>query len=576
MGRCSYLWDSKPDEGEALIQMCGVMVSLGNEFDFIDGCLSHRGPDQFIKWSHNQNSVDYYRLSITGGLDGESPVKSVNNNWAVFLNGEIYNFLSLQKLYGLPDTQSDTQVLADGLEKVGLEFFRKLRGMFAGVAFNLRTSEIFVFRDFFGEKPLFFSKKFNSILLSSEFSPLLRHLDPGLELDSKSLREYLQFGYSLEPNTFDLRIKHFPRGTVSRYDSDSNQLVKVMTLSQFDSVESECDFDKNLKDSAIEALRCQVNAGFALSGGIDSEALGILIKDTGNANIRAYTFRVRSRFKTAEFKNARKVSKRLGFRQVKVELNAKQILSDLRKIALALDQPHADPAAIGYWKIFERMHEHGEKVAFLGHGPDEFYFGYRWYLDFVEGHGIDQALDHYSFFDRTPGMQEKLLSFLPENNFVENSNISYNSEDVWLTDPDKWKRACAEISQNYLAINGLRQSDRLAMFWGIEPRTPFADPRIYAWVQTHRNSNNKMSGKVNFMSLFGKTTKSQNEYRKQGFNTSILNELDNIDLNQFRNVLVKYLNIPVEVNLNHFFSRDEKYRLLMLALWSEGFSEIEG
>ena len=102
--------------------MCGFIFGPNGKITNTD-CLIHRGPDEICNVSMFNYSISYFRLVITGGDFGKPPVKSRNGEWLIFLNGEIYNFKRLINRFSLEETTSDSKVLAEGLSKMGLNFF---------------------------------------------------------------------------------------------------------------------------------------------------------------------------------------------------------------------------------------------------------------------------------------------------------------------------------------------------------------------------------------------------------------------------------------------------------------------
>lgn len=127
--------------------MCGILATPTPGLILDESLCQHRGPNQTYRAMHSGWTLIFHRLAITGGKEGNAPVTSESGRWLVVLNGEIVNFRSLQTSYALRPSSSDTQAIADGIQKVGLRFLNSLRGMYAGLVIDQKRGQVFAFRD---------------------------------------------------------------------------------------------------------------------------------------------------------------------------------------------------------------------------------------------------------------------------------------------------------------------------------------------------------------------------------------------------------------------------------------------
>jgi hypothetical protein len=216
------------------------------------------------------------------------------------------------------------------------------------------------------------------------------------------------------------------------------------------------------------------------------------------------------------------------------------------------------------------MKRDDRKVAFFGHGPDEFFWGYEWFNRLVDSiTTITPSNDH--LFWNTPAQSSYLLSRVSRDNQENFSkNRTLNSCDPFLKEGDKWQRARAEISHSYLSANGHRQLDRLAMSLGIEPRTPFTDSRIYSWTQNATFDPNRDLAKQKFRLAVQNNRQANRNYRKRGFNTNISFVLSD---SRYDNFFLKGMEILNSYNLFEnalefeSLSFEDKYRCAMLGYW---------
>ena len=206
--------------------MCGI---LG--FNFKDekkaeeagNLLRHRGPDQSGVFSDDFVTFGHHRLSIIDlSKAGRQPMQSQDGEIVLVFNGEIYNFQELKKPLAQKydfKSRSDTEVIIYGYKEEGINFFSKLRGMWALALYDRKKRILILARDFFGIKPLLYSQKGENFYFASELKVLLNWLKPPInELDREGYDFYFQFGYFPAPRTPFLDIKKLEPGALLIYD----------------------------------------------------------------------------------------------------------------------------------------------------------------------------------------------------------------------------------------------------------------------------------------------------------------------------------------------------------------------
>ena len=498
--------------------MCGIMASVNSSLNS-PMLLVHRGPDQVYQSRFKNTQIDFYRLSVTGGPDGEIPVVSESGRWNVFLNGEIYNYRKLIEKYSLPFSDSDTRTIANGIELNGLEFIKELRGMFACVIYDEIDKRTYVFRDVLGEKPLYYAREDGGIYFASEFSALHRLLYKEVEANPQAVACFFRFGYIEEPLTLDLRIQHIPKGVLFEINED-NCLIDVFDLHE--SIINEVrdlTFNSLLDIVTTEVLTCQINSTLFLSSGVDSRYL--LKRKLDNAgSVIALSYK-NSKITIDESRNASLYANLLGVKHVSVSAERNNIVNLMVNLVKKMDSPIADPSSLAYSLLFRKTHELGTKVAFTGHGVDELFWGYEWFNEHVAKFENGKSLEQI-FWD-TPAMSRDLVELIepyePKNRF--------SSRDPYLADSNKWKRARAEIVHSYLNCNGFAQLDRLGMRESVEPRVPFSDSRLYFWSQVNGKNGTDFSNKHEFFGAVRRFPRTliKRKYRKRGFQTQFLEYL---------------------------------------------------
>ena len=176
--------------------------------------ISYRGPDNQSIFIENNVGMAHARLSIIDlSPEANQPFTSLDNNYIIIYNGEIYNFQEIKEELikeGIKfKTNSDTEVLLNSYIFWGESFIKKLNGMFAFVIFDKKSKEVFVGRDRFGVKPLYYFNYNNLLIFSSEIKGILNYLSK-VEINTESIYEYFVFQNLLRNKTFFKNINIFP------------------------------------------------------------------------------------------------------------------------------------------------------------------------------------------------------------------------------------------------------------------------------------------------------------------------------------------------------------------------------
>jgi asparagine synthase (glutamine-hydrolysing) len=557
--------------------VCGIVAQVNSHFDFHRELLHHRGPDQDFIFKNKNLHLEYFRLSITGGDEGEAPVYSNDKRWVVFLNGEIYNYKSLINSFRLPHSNSDTQVIADGLSAVGLSFFKSLRGMFAGIALDVEAKHMYVFRDPLGEKPLFYHLAGEVLSLASEFKALLKIISRPIKLNLDAVESYFRFSYNEEPTTFDQQIFPFPKGSVIRFDLDSMRQEHILDLTGVDETEISLTLKELIEVVLDEQLDVDVPAGLALSGGVDSNALLFASNKRSRSKLIPIVVDLPNHKHLSEASAAINSCNNLGLTPTVLNLNFDNLANKIEDLVSINDQPHADPSGLAYSQIFHYANEIGLKVVFLGHGPDEFFWGYPWLnSQLIRGRSSGFGSRKLSNktnprpFWTTPASNSRFTKGFPKNKSL---NLAFGSNDLYLTSEDRWERTRAFVTHSYLVDNGLRQSDRLSMAYSIESRTPFADSRLYGWAQENSIRDATAAfDKKEFREIvdLGTNELLRNKLKK-GFSSPYDHWFEDkqvFELLACAKEEVVESGFPGLNKLNlRLLNTQEKYRILMLGLW---------
>ena len=160
--------------------------------------LAHRGPDGEGYYVKGNIGLAHKRLAIIDPSPrATQPMSSRNGEWIIVFNGCIYNFQELrEELRAIGHsfiTTSDTEVICEGLDEFGPDFFEKLDGMFAIGAWHVKSKTLYMSRDRYGVKPLYYWRSGDTIVFASEIKAILKHPKYKMEVNLEALNEYFTF-----------------------------------------------------------------------------------------------------------------------------------------------------------------------------------------------------------------------------------------------------------------------------------------------------------------------------------------------------------------------------------------------
>ena len=438
--------------------------------------LKHRGPDYTGFWHNDPNNIflSHNRLSIQDlSTRGNQPMLTDDNKLLILFNGEIYNHFSLRKelVASTPykwKSTSDTETLIKCIQIWGLDkTLKKISGMFAFVLFDFQNMKIFLARDRFGEKPLYYGMQNDIFYFSSELKAIVKHPRFEKELNFSSINNYFFYGYIPSPKSIYKNIyKLSPASTVEI--SISNYKYKISKYWDF---QKHCQLIKNqhhedsiisqnikelLTKSVKEKLISDVPVGCFLSGGSDSSVIAALMQDVSERKIQ--TFNVG--FDEVNFDEsikAQKISKILGTNHHEITLNSKKCYDLIPKLKDIFCEPFADSSQIPTLLISEFAKKH-VSVVLSGDAGDEIFGGYNRYL---------YSEYYFPKIKNIPNPLKKIISNIllriPSKNFNFILNL-INKFPIFNVDNREFGENIHKIAK---IININRKSDLYGHFVGI-------------------------------------------------------------------------------------------------------------
>lgn len=372
--------------------------------------IPHRGPDaegflswspnKFVEISHQSDQLNtgkllfsHRRLAIQDTSSRSAqPMTNSDKTLSIIFNGEIYNFIeireNLEKLGCSFSTNSDTEVLLKAYEIWGKEVFSRLVGMFTFLILDLRKSCLFVGRDFFGIKPLYYSYKNGSYFFASELNSLICLDSISRKVHPKALYDYLRFGLTNHSSdTLFEDIKQFPAAHYAEIDLKKPKLEPIRYWTPHS---SQVNYTRNeaieklrnlfLKNIKLH-LRSDVSVGAMLSGGIDSSAIVMGMKAVGgkSSHFKTFSYCARDSAYNEEIWIDR-ITQASKIENHKVFLTSEVFRENLDSLIKIQGEPFGSPSIYAQYKVFELAKNHNVKVVLDGQGADELFAGYRPYL----------------------------------------------------------------------------------------------------------------------------------------------------------------------------------------------------
>lgn len=383
--------------------MCGIngtvrklsssdKMNTGDILGKMNQKIVHRGPDDEGLYLHRNGSADIgmamRRLAIIDLSSGKQPIHNDDESVVIVFNGEIYNYKKLRS--GLEQggiifkTASDTEVILRLYEKEGVSSFSRLDGMFVFSIYDKNRNMVFIVRDFFGEKPLYYTTSGGSFYWASELKSILEVLPELPDISRRGLNLYFQLTYipspfSIYENIHKLEANHYIALDCKTLDFSIHKIDQVVNKNAFESkAEAICLTHDLVQQSVISRSVSDVPLGTFLSGGVDSSIVSLCLAQSSRAKIDTFSIGFEKKA-FDETDKSRLVAKLINSNHHEFIINEKNLSDRLSDIILNFDEPFADSSALASYVVSENTKEF-VKVALTGDGGDEVFGGYNKYF----------------------------------------------------------------------------------------------------------------------------------------------------------------------------------------------------
>lgn len=559
--------------------MCGIggFVGPGEERDLVSmgEALAHRGPDGVGTYVDPPSRLwlVHRRLAILDIEGGHQPMWNETGDVCVVFNGEIFNHLELRRMleargHVFRSDHSDTEVLVHGYEEWGSGLPALLNGMFSFAVYDRRARTLFLARDRFGKKPLYYYASAKLFAFASELTALMCHQHVPREIDSRSVQKFFAYGFIPAPNSLYKHVKKLPGGHCLHLECDTGR-VQITEYWRF-RIEPRADVPANAEQVWGEELRAllseavrrrmstDVPLGVFLSGGIDSSAvLAFATRHAGASGISTFSIG----FAEPSFDEsgyARLVAAYFGSKHHEEILSIERARELVPELLSRIDEPIGDSSIIPTYLLcrFARSHV---TVALGGDGGDELFAGYapfkalnlaRAYSAAVPGwlhKKLRSCAELIPPSDRYMSLEFKLKRALRGMSYpcslwnpvwlgpVDAEEIRelcaepLSQEDLYSEALQAWEQSRADnlvdkslefYTRLYLQDDILTKVDRASMLVSLEVRAPFLDNDVVEFARTLPHHFKYRNGQTKYLlkkALEGVLPREILKRKKQGF-----------------------------------------------------------
>ena len=472
--------------------------------------IAHRGPDGKGIYVNDNIGLAHRRLAILDPSDkGSQPMSSKSQKWTIIFNGCIYNFLELKKELKSKGhiffSETDTEVICEGLDAYGTSFFERLNGMFAIAAWNNTDKELFLSRDRYGIKPLYYWFNGEIICFSSEIKSIIAHPDYNIDVDLNALNEYFTFQNVFSFNTLFKNVTMLPPANTIKIDT-STTFIKHKSWWDYDFTRA--DESMSFKDAKNQTKQLFEQAvtrqmisdapiGSYLSGGMDSGSItAVASKYVDRLSTFTCGFDMSSVTKREanfdERRDAELMANHFKTEHFEQVINAGDIKWSLPKLVYHLEDLRVGMSYPNYY--ISRLASKFVKVCLQGTGGDELFGGYPWRY-----YKVFNSLNQQDFFDQYYEFWQRLV---PDNQKVELFTQKV-LDNIDIDEPRKVFERVFKFNKKlkydtpeqhinnslYFEIKTFLPGlflvgDKLSMAHGLEERFPFMDNDLVDFAMT--------------------------------------------------------------------------------------------
>jgi asparagine synthase (glutamine-hydrolysing) len=478
--------------------MCGIAGELrfdGQQADLAALArmmcqVARRGPDHAGSFSDGPLGLGHQRLSILDlSIHGHQPMVDRETGLVLVFNGTIYNHPELRDELRHRghrfNSTGDTEVILRAWAEWGPDCVKHFRGMFAFALWEMESRRLWLVRDRFGIKPLYYSKDGTRIRFASSSQALLAAGGVDTSIDPVALHhQFTLHAVVPAPRTVLNGIRKLPPAHMLRIDMDGTE-----QLSRYWELTAHRPADELSEDEWVEALRgklmettarhqaiADVPVGVLLSGGLDSSLLvGLLAAHGTLPRTFSIGFEDQPEEKGSEFEYSDLVVERFGTQHTKIHIPNDQVLTRLPEAIDAMNEPMVGQDAVAFYLLAEQVSQH-VKVVQSGQGADEVFAGYFWYPKMAAAQGTDLERFAPYYFDRDDAEFQGMVT--PPYRGEDHTGRLVSERLAALRGDTYIDRVLAFDVTTLIVDDPVKRVDNMTMAWGLEARVPFLDHEL--------------------------------------------------------------------------------------------------
>jgi asparagine synthase (glutamine-hydrolysing) len=515
--------------------MCGLAGYLGLQnisqklLSSAISCLSCRGPDSFenlnIKVSAEVNlNLVFTRLAIID-LDNRAMQPMHYKNYVLILNGEIYNYKflreSIETNHGPQDWEStgDVEIALRYIYHNGIKGIHDFDGMFAIALFDIENKNLYLARDYFGEKPLYILQTEHGVYFGSEPKSIWALQGKHNQINNTKMVNFLVNGYKSlfkDKEDFFEGLERIDPGFIEnikfkdliirkKHSFDSKDKIKTINKTNITRVEIIDNVRKIVKEAVGRRLESDVPIAICLSGGVDSGLIAAIAKRDFGVSLDSYTL-VSADSRYSEVESSSRIAKHIGLSHTLVNINPNEFFTRLRKLITYHESPISTISYYVQSYLMEKIHHDGFKVSLMGTGADEIFSGYydHHLLYLAEMHSKNKSV----YQEAQSAWQQKILPLI-RNPIYRNDRLyidepSYRGhiyegsmemqkmskikslltfKEEKLSDSLLRNRMLNELFYEVIPVI-LHEDDRNSMMYSVENRSPFLSYKLLNYMQS--------------------------------------------------------------------------------------------
>ncbi len=476
--------------------MCGINgFNFENEklISLMNKTIKHRGPDDDGVYCNKEISLGHLRLSIQDlSKAGHQPMFYKHLN--IVFNGEIYNFKDIKKILEKKGykfkSKTDTEVILASYLEWGVNCVEKFNGMWAFAIYDSKNEKLFLSRDRFGKKPLYYYLKKGKFVFSSEIKSILKS-GVKKEIDKQALKEFFTYRFTFDERTMINGINNFRPGHNMVFDLKTKEVLlyeKYYELKVFKnpkiSFEDAKKETKRLIDSSVKKrMVSDVPVACFLSGGVDSSIVTYYAKKY-NKDLNTFSIGFDT---TNELSYAKIVADALKTNHREFMINNDNVLDYIEDMVYHMDEPiGADPGFLPIFVLSKEVFKYN-RVVLSGDGADEVFSGYDRYKLLYYGKVL-KKFPIPSLNNEIVGRLRAMKGKSDYESFIEITRVFEKEELEKLGleesyESQEWSGNILDDAQvfdieNLLPKDFFMKADKMSSAFGLEQRTPFMDYRL--------------------------------------------------------------------------------------------------